>query len=67
MLAAANKTGNSNMPNTLKNHPKILPEGPVVLTFWPLSRKLKKSSSATFATRAKRAVNQCLKINEPLH
>jgi hypothetical protein len=29
-----------------------------------LSRKLKKSSSAIFATRAKRAVNPCLNNNE---
>jgi hypothetical protein len=29
-----------------------------------LSRKLKKSSSAIFATRAKRAVNPCLDNNE---
>jgi hypothetical protein len=31
----ANIKGNSNMPNTLKSHSNPLPEGPVVLTFWP--------------------------------
>ena len=35
-----------------RRHAKLLPEGRVVLTFWPLSRKLKLSSSANFATRA---------------
>jgi hypothetical protein len=70
----ANIKGNSNMPNALKSHSNPLPEGPVVLTFWPPclgialatpgQQKVKKSSSATFATRAKRAVDQCLKIHE---